>query len=77
MYCFYLFGFPFFIFRIINYLIKGLKLFLYPVFLNIFSSFSFKYILDESVIYKEEIVDFLAYVNDKIFEFIISRWRHL
>jgi hypothetical protein len=66
-----------FIFKELRFFNQGLKLFLYGiVFLNIFSSFSLKndylnseslYLseADESVIYKEEIVDFLASKSDK------------
>ena len=66
-----------FIFKELNYFNKSIKIFLYAiVFLNIFSSFSFKndylnsqssYLseADESVVYKQEVVDFLASKTEK------------
>ena len=66
-----------FIFKELRFFNQGLKIILYGIiFLNIFSSFSLKndylnsqssYLseADESVVYKEEIVDFLASKSDK------------
>ena len=66
-----------FIFKELNYFNKSIKIFLYAiVFLNIFSSFSLKndylnsqssYLseADESVVYKQEVVDFLASKTEK------------